>query len=439
LTITGPVTAAALAHTLGMQDGEADAALLALESEGVVLRGRFTPERASATMEWCDRALLARIHRYTLNRLRAEIEPVSPADFMRFLFKWQHVDEASRLTGRDGLRQALELLDGFELPARAWERAVLPSRMDRYDPSMLDMLCLSGEVGWARLSVSGVLKVSSITPISLFLSEHAELWQSMREGQPDVIEAAMTDDARIVLHRLGERGASFLKDLAAAVPFDLDRLRQALSVLVASGLVASDGFAGLRMLVAAAHGRPVPGDRRTSLAGRWSALPGEGDTKRREAAVERQARSLLRRYGIVCRRLLTREPNAAPWRDLSRVYRRLEARGEIRGGRFVSGLAGEQYALPDAIPVVREVRRTPATGRFCAISTADPLNLAGIVTAGPRVRAAGRNRMVYRDGVPVAVMENHALRTLTPLDATELSVAAQILSEKPRMPQILHA
>jgi ATP-dependent Lhr-like helicase len=152
--------------------------------------------------------------------------------------------------------------------------------------------------------------------------------------------------------------------------------------------------------------------------------------------VERQARSLLRRYGLVFRRLLTREPNAAPWRELTRVFRRLEARGEIRGGRFVSGMSGEQYALPDAVPVLREVRRTPATGGFCAISTADPLNLTGIVTAGPRVRAAGRNRMAYRDGVPVAVLENNTLRTLTPLDAAETARAAHALAGKRNSPQL---
>jgi len=493
LTIAGPTTAADLARTLGIGEGDAEAALLALESEGVVLRGSFTPrgrgaldpplavaaglqtcrenapssvaaglqacrENARSTVaaglqacrpkhdiEWCDRSLLARIHRYTLNRLRAEIEPVPPADFMRFLFKWQHVDEAARLTGPDGLRQLAEMLDGFEAPAASWERALFPMRMDRYDPSMLDVLCLSGEVGWARLSPPGMLKTASVTPISLFLSDHAEEWLAAGDDSDGSAEAGLADDPRVVLDQLRARGATFFKDLAAGVAFDADRVRHALGVLVAAGLAASDGFAGLRMLMAAAHGRVVPAaDRRINLAGRWTALPVgackppglpdlEPTRPHRDAVVERQAWSLLRRYGVVFRRLLTREPLAGAWRDLIRIYRRLEARGEIRGGRFVSGMPGEHFALPDAIPVLREVRRTPATGVFCSISTADPLNLAGILTTGARVRAAARNRIVYRDGVPVAVFENQALRTLLPLDATELSAVARSLKRKARV------
>jgi ATP-dependent helicase Lhr and Lhr-like helicase len=423
LTIEGPVTAGALGRTIGIPTPDVDAALLALEGEGVVLRGRFT-SRGTAALEWCDRALLARIHRYTLNRLRAEIEPVAPADFMRFLFTWHHVDARARLTGPDGLRQVLERLDGFELPALAWERSILPARMDKYEPSMLDVLCLSGEVAWSRLSAPGMLRTASVTPIALFRDDHAALWHALREQSTEAAAAAISDDARVVLERLQARGASFFRELMAAIPFDGDRMRQALSVLVAAGLVSSDGFAGLRMLVAAGQGRVRPEDRRINLAGRWSVLPRERDPKLREAAVEQQAWTLLRRYGVVFRRLLTREPNAAPWRELTRVYRRLEARGEIRGGRFVSGMAGEQFALPDAVPVLREVRRTPPAGAFIAISTADPLNLAGIVTAGVRLRAAGRNRVVYRDGVPVATLENQLFRALVPLDAVDAETAA---------------
>jgi ATP-dependent Lhr-like helicase len=341
------------------------------------------------------------------------------------------------LTGPDGLRQIVELLDGFEAPAAAWERSILPARMDRYDPSMLDVLCLSGEVGWGRLSTPGMLKTASVTPIALFLADHGEAWRLLKgaDGDTGDTERLVTDDARAVLEQLRARGATFFKDLAAALAFDADRVRQALSVLVAAGLAGSDGFAGLRTLMAAAHGRAVPDDRRINRAGRWSAIGGvEASLNvRRDTVLEVQAWTLLRRWGVIARRLLVREPNAAPWRELARVYRRLEARGEIRGGRFVSGLAGEQFALPDAIPVLREVRRTPAAATFHSVSTADPLNLAGIVTAGARVRAAGRNRIIYRDGVPVAVFENQALRTLVPLDAAELSAAAATLKRRARV------
>jgi len=429
LTITGPVTTDALARTIGVPSSDLDESLLALEAEGVVLRGRFTPGAAAGTVEWCDRALLARIHRYTLNRLRAEIEPVTPADFMRFLFTWQYVEDSARLTGPDGLRQVLERLDGFEAPAAAWERALLPSRMDRYEPSMLDVLCLSGEVGWARLSSPGMLKTASVTPIALLTGDHGDAWQQRREDG-EAADAGITDDARVVRDLLRARGASFFKDLMAALPFDADRMRQALSVLVAAGLVTSDGFAGLRMLVAASQGRVLPDDRRASLAGRWSVRAENRAPMSRDAAIEQQAWTLLRRYGVVFRRLLIRETTAAPWRDLTRVCRRLEARGEIRGGRFVSGMAGEQFALPDAVPVLREVRRTPASGTIYSISTADPLNLSGIVTAGARLRAASRNRVAYRNGVPVAALENQVFRALVPLDAAETAAASSALSSK---------
>ena len=468
VSLTGPITAAALGASLGVAAADADAALLELESEGLVLRGRFTP--GAAELEWCDRTLLARIHRYTLNRLRAEIEPVSPADFMRFLFRWQHVDPSSRLTGHDGLREIVAMLDGYEVGAAAWERSVLPARLDRYEPAMLDLVCLTGEAGWGRLSpaVAPGARPAGLVPatlVAIFLREHAGIWRSLRAdgGEPPALGA----DAALVLDVLRSRGALFFGALAEATSFDADRLYQAIGALVASGLATSDGFSGLRALIRAARGKPVfrerpvltGPDRRATFAGRWTVVdavpahdgpaeagqdgPAEAehegpakaghynDSGAREAAVEIQARALLRRYGIVCRRLLTREPNAAPWRELVRVYRRLEARGEIRGGRFVSGLSGEQFALPEAVERMREVRRGPADGRLIAISAADPLNLAGIVTAGDRIRAFGRSRIAYRDGAPIAVIEAGVIRELAPLDPALSAEVSRVLHRRP--------
>ena len=423
LTLTGPVTAAALADSLCIPTAHADDALLLLEADGIVLRGRFTP--GEAAIEWCDRSLLARIHRYTLNRLRAEIEPVTPADFMRFLFRWQHVAPSCRLTGLDGLREIVASLDGYELAAAAWERAVLPARLDRYEPSMLDMMCLSGEAAWMRLSPvyreSDVPSLVAATPIALFLREHAVAWRTLRVSDE---EPPLTEPARHVLSVLRSRGASFFADLAAACGFDADRLRQAIGTLVACGLVTSDGFSGLRALVWAARGpstglrssRPAQHDRRSSFAGRWTAVAAGGERVTRDEAVELQAWALLRRYGVVFRRLLTRETNAATWRELARVYRRLEARGEIRAGRFVTGMSGEQFALADAVERLREVRRIGADGTLLTISAADPLNLTGIVTSGERIRVAARNRIVYRDGAPLAALEADFVRELAPID-----------------------
>jgi ATP-dependent Lhr-like helicase len=421
LAILGPVTAAALAESIALPLASVDEALLTLESEGVILRGSFS---AVPDLEWCDRRLLARIHRYTLNRLRAEIAPVSPAEFMRFLFAWQHVGDRNQLTGIDGLRAVIAQLDGLELPARTWERDVLPARLERYEPSLLDTLCLTGEVGWARLSI-GPTQVVGATPIALFLRAHASHWYALRDDS--VEPTALSDAAQRVLEHLRTRGASFALEMRTACDLTDEDCRVALGELVAEGLIASDGFAGLRAIAGSSSERRSS----TDSAGRWSTVSRSvrlqpDDATTREDAVKALARSLLSRYGIVFRRLLAREVSGVTWRELVRVYRTLEARGEIRGGRFVSGMSGEQYALPDAVDHLREVRRSGPDDALLAIGGADPLNLTGIVTLGDRIRAAASSRVVYRNGIPVMAMEGDMLRTLADVDASVLADAAAI-------------
>jgi ATP-dependent Lhr-like helicase len=379
MSLLGPTTATELATSLNIEEKDADAALLKLESEGAILRGSFTQAN-----EWCDRRLLARIHRYTLNRLRAEIEPVTAADFTRFLFAWQHVTPSTKLTGIDGLHEVIKQLDGYEIPANAWERHILPQRIERYEPSMLDTLCFSGEVGWARLT----------TGVALFPRTHVTAWLTENA-------VTLSERAQQVLDRLRTRGASFARDLG-------DDAAEALDELANAGLITSDGFIG----------------RKPERAGRWALITNDAD---REEAVETQARALLRRYGVIFRRLLTREPNAAPWRDLARVYRRLEARGEIRGGRFVTGMSGEQFALPEAVTHLREIRRTPIDGHLTVISACDPLNLIGILTTTDRIRAVAGTRIAYRDGIPVSVMEGDFLR---PLAEPDLEVAMALAGRR---------
>ncbi len=447
LSMVGPTTAAALAGSMDVPQGDLDGALLALEGEGVVLRGSFTP--GTPELEWCDRRLLARIHRYTLNRLRAEIEPVSPADFMRFLFVWQHVAADARLTGTDGLRQIISLLDGLEIAANAWERVVLPARLDRYQSSMLDTLCLTGEVGWARfLGQAGlagqagragqagqagraglageagragqagwaggprVAAVVGATPIALFLREHADAWRSVRGLDGESVESAsLGPSARVMREALHGRGASFFRELVKASGLDEGAVAAGLGELASLGLVTSDGFGGVRALVRASAKRRMPRNAH-AVAGRWSRVPYRDAPSDSEEHVELYARALLRRYGVVFRRVVAREMPAVPWRDLSRVYRRLEARGEIRGGRFVSGVSGEQFALPEAVERLREIRRTQTTGQQVVISAVDPLNLTGYVTIGERVRAVASTRILYRGGVPLAAWEGGSVRSL---------------------------
>ena len=417
LSIEGPVTASALGDLFAVSEAEVDAALLALEADGAVLRGTFTP--GAQGLEWCDRRLLARIHRYTLNRLRAEIAPVSIADFMRFLFTWQHVEPSASLTGPEGVRAVLSQLDGLELPARAWERHALPMRVQDYQPSMLDMLCLTGEVAWGRVS-SGPTQVVGATPIALFLREHTDAWLTLR----DRTAPALAPAAERVLEHLRSRGASFAHDIASACNLADDELRAGLHGLVAGGLVSSDAFAGLRAVV---RGDVHDASRLLARAGRWFILRADRTSDERTAGVDLLARALLRRYGVVFRRLLAREATDVPWRELARVYRRLEMRGEIRGGRFVTGVSGEQFALPDAVERLREVRRSQPDDRLLTISAADPLNLTGVLGPEERVRTASSSRIVYRNGVPLAAMEGDMLRTLNTVDpsiASEVAAAA---------------
>ena len=415
LEAVGPTTAADVAGSLGVAVADVDFALGALEHEGFVLRGRFTP--GVAELEWCERRLLARIHRYTLDRLRQEIEPVTAADFMRFLLRWQRVAPDARAEGPEGLGAVLDLLDGCEVPAGAWEADVLPARLGEYDPLWLDGLCLSGEIAWGRLSPaassnghkSGPIRT---TPIALFRRERGAVWRSLTV-QPDPASLPLSHSARAVLEALDQRGASFFGDLVNATGLLRTEVEKGLGELVAWGLVSSDSFAGLRaLLVPSDRRRPIGGFRRrghiapfgVETAGRWSRVRAAAPLPE-EAVAEAVAWQLLRRYGVVFRRLMTRETLLTPWRDILRVYRRLEARGEIRGGRFVGGFSGEQYALPEAVGLLRSVRREEPRGELVAVSGADPLNLVGIVTPGDVVAGVATNRILYRDGIPVALKE----------------------------------
>jgi len=459
LAIVGPTTASDLGALLAITEPEANAALLTLESEGAVLRGHFSPRTSeppesripnpeSRTVEWCDRRLLARIHRYTLNRLRAEIAPVSAADFMRFLFAWQHVERSSRLIGGDGLREVIAQLDGVEAPARAWERDVIAARVDQYDVSMLDLLCLTGSVAWARLS-SGPTQVVGATPIALFLREHADAWLALagREAPPYTSEVHSDSDdvgrrfTRRLLEHLQTHGASFANEVASACELTDEELRNAIAELVAAGAISSDGFEGLRAIAGTAPNRMAARLNRASASGRWfltrkpTERPERPERSERDIAVEAFAWTLLRRYGVIFRRLLTREALDVPWRELARVYRRLEARGDVRGGRFVTGMSGEQFALPDAVERLREVRRSKPDDHLLTISGADPLNLTGIITGEERIRASAANRIVYRNGVPVAAMEGDLLRTFGDLEP-ELAADAAAAAAGRRVPVI---
>jgi ATP-dependent Lhr-like helicase len=413
----GPITASGLAHTLNLSATAVEHALLRMEASGAVLRGNFTG--SSGETEWCERRLLARIHRFTLGTLRKQIQPTTAAQFLRWLLRWQHIAPNSQLAGERGVREVLGQLQGFEIPANAWEPEILARRVANYDPKWLDELCLTGVVGWGRLSphpatledsAQGKRRVipTSVAPITFFARDDAE-WMMPRHPAHDEGGATrgLSDIARQVFEFLRERGASFFIDVVKGTGKLKAEVETGLWELVAAGLITSDGFDNLRALIDPKR-RSGQGFGRTSRprhsSGRWSLLYTDAATddnsNARARAIEATCWMLLRRYGIVFRDLLTRETVAPKWRELLMAFRRLEDRGEVRGGRFVDGFLGEQFALPVAVESLRATRQLPRSGEAATVSAADPLNLVGIIVPGDRMPAISGRHVTYHDGIP---------------------------------------
>jgi ATP-dependent Lhr-like helicase len=426
LECRGPSTVAALSEATGLPGTLIMRGLAALEQEGFAISGRFT--RPDADEEYCARRLLARIHGYTRERRRREIEPVTPRDFMRFLLRWQHLAAGAKREGRFGLLAVIEQLQGFELAAGAWEHSVLAARVDGYRREWLDDLCLSGQVSWGRLSVRDTLPMrpeepagpelagaratrasrpSRATPITLALRD--DLSWLLRAARSDLspAEPGPGSSSLDVLNALRSRGALFRHDLAELTGRSPAEIDQALWDGVARGLVTADGFRAVRSLLRRGSHQSFPQPRglRRGLrgttggaSGRWSLLPNPLSGGDKDELAEAVAEQLAARWGVVFHDLIARESLAVPWRDVLWAFRRMEARGTIRGGRFVTGFSGEQYAHPDAIDILRSVRKKPRSGEHIAISASDPLNLTGIVLPGPRIPAISANSVRLTDG-----------------------------------------
>ena len=440
----GPVTASQLGELLGLPGSEIEKALLRMEASGAVLRGQFTdrasragapaPQETEPDLEWCERRLLARIHRLTVATLRKQIEPVTAAQFMRWLLRWQHVAPGTEVQGERATLDVLRQLQGFEIPANAWERQVLGRRIANYDPKWLDQLCLTGAVGWGRLSphpatlddtAAGKRRVipTSVAPITFFVREEADWMTPHRPNSSNSASGNAASDptetrglsevARQVLDFLRQRGASFFADIFRGTGRLKAEVETALWELVAGGLITADGFDNLRSLIDPKR-RAGQGNGRAARprhsTGRWALLYTD-QAAERNRAVEATCWMLLKRYGIVFRDLLVRETNLPKWRELQMAFRRLEDRGEIRGGRFVDGFLGEQFALPVAVESLRATRKLPNSGETIVLSAADPLNLVGILVPGERVPAISGKTVAFRDGV--AVQENSDSKRLT--------------------------
>ncbi len=447
----GPVTATSLGETLGIASSEISSALLRMEASGTVLRGNFSGVAARAGVpaphelgktdetEWCERRLLARIHRLTVATLRKQIEPVTAAHFIQWLLNWQHVAPGTQVSGERGTLEVLRQLQGFEIPANAWERQVLARRIVDYDPKWLDQLCLTGAVGWGRLSPHPATLDSSVSrgtetqqqgtaprqrrviptsvaPITFFVREDADWMTPRHPGAEEGAKSGLSHGAQIVLDFLRQRGASFFADIVRGTEKLKAEIETALWELVAAGLVTADGFDNLRSLIDPKR-RAGQGSGRTMRprhnAGRWALLHAD-EVVERPRAVEAACWMLLRRYGIVVRDVLAREANLPPWRELLAGFRRLEDRGEIRGGRFVDGFLGEQFALPVAVESVRAMRMLDPAAGTITLSAADPLNLVGILVPGERVPAISGNSVSYREGaaVPLRIVASSAIEAV---------------------------
>jgi len=411
-----PGTCSGFAAKLAMPVWLVESALARLEASGQILRGHFSAAQ-TAEVEWANRRLLARVHRLTLGRLRGEVEPASTADFLRFLARWQHVARGTQLHGVDGTLAVIRQLEGYEIPAAAWESSILPRRVMRYRPEYLDCLCLSGEVVWGRHSPHRAfeeplpgrrVRPTRVAPVGFWLRGDNEVLAAAAQARPG--PDALSHPAREVLEEIETRGASFFADLQRSTGRLPSEIEDALWELVAAGLVTADGFENLRSLLDPKR-RRGQGRGRTArprhAAGRWAILPRPAaavDPAAADAATESFARQLLRRWGVVMRDLLARETLAPPWRDLLVALRHMEARGEIRGGRFAGAFIGEQFALPEAVDLLRAVRRDSRSDEDAAISAADPLNLSGILLPGPRVSALSGETLRLGRVAPAAEM-----------------------------------
>lgn len=422
LEIMGPTTSDALSEMMGLQKEDIDIALFNLESEGFVFRGNFT---GTDVLEWCERRSLSRIHRYTIRKLRSEIQPVSPADFMRFLFVWHRMDSEEEVQGPVALENALQKLEGYEAPAAAWEGDILPSRISDYDHSWLDLLCISGRISWGRFRIPYPEKDKKIaspiktSPIALVNRANLEAWKKIG-GLPESLSLSLSPKAEQTLKALRLFGALFFNDIAEKTKLFQSQVDEALGELIGAGLATSDSFTGLRALLVPIKYKTNAGSKRDtgafsmSYAGRWSLLREQPDEKLQLSPeqMETIAWAFLRRYGVVFRKLAERENLSPPWRDLAKLLRTMEARGQVRGGRFIEGVWGEQFALPEALVELRRIRKEEKHGKLISISAADPLNLTGIVTPGKRTPAYTGNRILYRDGAPVAFLESKEIQFL---------------------------
>ncbi|HEX3010289.1 MAG TPA: hypothetical protein VHO90_22015, partial [Bacteroidales bacterium] len=444
LDIAGPISIDELEQLFPGKRQEIEKLLAALEAEGFVFKGRFSP---GGREEWCERRLLARIHRYTIDKLRSEIKPVSPAEFMHYLFHWQHVISEDESEVHLQLRKVLDQLEGYEAQSVAWEGDILPARIKSYSYTSLDLLLMTGEYIWGRFKTGKTdpQQFTNVpirtTPVTFIKRENLKYYLSPNDNA-DIDK--LTVYARTIFKILGDSGALFFFQLEEKSRLLKSQVEDALTELISVGLATSDSFTGLRTLLI--PDKYYTEKRRSGKvifdlqqAGRWWLLThqeNKADGSQQDEYLESLAMMLLKRYGIVFRKLAEKEKVLFAWYDLLKIYRKMEARGIIRGGRFVEGFGGEQYALPEAVSVVRSLRKQEPSESFISISAADPLNLTGFITPGKRIASFYGNRILYRNGIPVACKEGKEVIFLEETDQETLWNMKKLLLHRDVQPEL---
>ncbi|NKB34556.1 MAG: DEAD/DEAH box helicase [Pseudomonadales bacterium] len=468
----GPIVSSRLAQELQLDTKKVDAAMIALEVEGFAFQGNFTSNgntllekensESKQESEWCERRLLQRIHRYTIDAHRKAIKPVSLEVYTEFLFDQHQLapikEEASveepALDGQTQLQSTLNLLDGIASPAAAWEADIYPARIKNYDPNWLDVMCISGKVAWGRYSLpvsstrpgkkksSGPVKS---TPITLASRQNLDIWQALAQSQLSDEKIEHSGIAERIEQDLQQHGASFFDQIQSRTGLLKTQLEEGLAELVSYGRICSDSYTGLRALLTPANKKPSAHKRRhrkamfgVEDAGRWSLLDTfqqeitEDVAKKKpsykwevldEEQIERLISIYLQRWGVLVRSLLERESFAPPWRVLLMHLRKLELRGVLRGGRFVAGVGGEQFAFPETVDALRKFKKdkknnqNQATKPFYCLTASDPLNLLNLTLPNRRLSRLLKNRVLYQGGIPIAILESgevHYLREIDP-------------------------
>lgn len=408
----GPVESNELATALDLPHLEVEQVFLKLEASGLILRGQFRTT-VHAKMEWCERRLLARIHQLTLQKLRKEIEPVTAGQFIHWLSSWLHLTPETQLNGERGLLEIIKQLQGYEIPANAWEKQIFAKRVNNYSKEFLDRLCFTGVIGWGRLSSHPALEQqednivgssqykriqpTSVVPITFFVREESD-WMAESSNSSTKNLLPLSHVAKAIYSYLQEKGASFFIDIVEEIGYLRAEVETGLWELVAAGLITADSFDNLRSLIDPRRRLRKRGHY-PSVMGRWSLLKCKKRSVDPDHKLEAMCWTLLKRYGVCFRELLVREKNIPNWRELLNAFRRLEDRGEIRGGRFIQGFIGEQFALPYAVDSLRTMKKKALESHKIIFSAADPLNLAGIILTGERIPAASGKNVLLQDGL----------------------------------------